>query len=94
MGSSGAQGLPMWSFVTECAYLILHLHICSDWLQIKTNGEFCIGYSDETSIGMWVVMGTSILNDAYFRLPEGHFSTTWISDRWKDRFSKLLISDP
>ena len=27
-----AQVLPMWSVVTECAYSIPHLHICSDWL--------------------------------------------------------------
>ena len=31
----GPQVLPMWSVVTECAYLIPHLHICSDWLITK-----------------------------------------------------------
>ena len=31
-GSWWAQVLPMWSVVTECAYLIPHLHICTDWL--------------------------------------------------------------
>ena len=35
VGSGGAQVLPMWSVVTECAYLIPHLHICSDWLITK-----------------------------------------------------------
>ena len=25
----------MWSVVTKCTYLILHLHICSDWLITK-----------------------------------------------------------
>ena len=31
----GAQVLPTWSVVTKCAYLIPHLHICSDWLITK-----------------------------------------------------------
>ena len=35
VGSGGAQVLPTWSVVTECAYLIPHLHICSDWLITK-----------------------------------------------------------
>ena len=40
----------MWSVITECAYLIPHLHICSDWLITKkaNNQEFFMGYSDET----------------------------------------------
>ena len=36
VGSGGAQVLPMWSVVTECAYLIPYLHICSDWLITKS----------------------------------------------------------
>ena len=27
-----AEVLPMWFVITKCAYLIPHLHICSDWL--------------------------------------------------------------
>ena len=42
-----------WSVVTKCAYLIPHLHICSDWLitqqQISRVLYFCMGYSDK----MW-----------------------------------------
>ena len=33
----GAQVPPMWSVVTKCAYLIPHLHICSDWPITKKN---------------------------------------------------------
>ena len=42
--------LPLWSVVTECTYLILHLHICSDWLKQKKvkYPDFCMGYIDET----------------------------------------------
>ena len=51
MGSDAwAQVQAMWSIVTECAYLIPHLHICSDWLITKKvkYPEFCMGYIDET----------------------------------------------
>ena len=42
--------LTMWSVITECAYQIAHLHICSKWL-IKNKSkypEFNMCYSDET----------------------------------------------
>ena len=34
-GQWWAKVLPAWSVVTKCAYLIPHLHICSDWLITK-----------------------------------------------------------
>ena len=42
--------LPLWFVITECAYLIQHLHFCSDWLITKKSKypEFCMGYIDET----------------------------------------------
>ena len=41
--------LRTWSVINECAYLIPHLHICSDWLITKKSYlEFCMGYIDET----------------------------------------------
>ena len=40
---------PHVSVVTKCAYLIPHLHICSDWLITKIKyPDFCMGYIDET----------------------------------------------
>ena len=51
--------LPMWSVVTECAHLILHLHICSDWLITKKANILSFVWATVTKLGMWVVVGTS-----------------------------------
>ena len=50
----------MWSVLTECAYLITHLHICSDWLitKKKRNIQSSV-WATLMKLGMWVVMGTS-----------------------------------
>ena len=48
----------MWSVVTEWAYLIPHLHICSDWLIKKTNIQSSV-LAALMKLSMWVVMGTS-----------------------------------
>ena len=55
----GAQVLPTWSVVTECAYLIPHLHICSDWLITKKSNIQSFVWATLMKLGMWVVMGTS-----------------------------------
>ena len=55
--------LPTRSVVTECAYLIPPLHICSDWPIKKGNYlEFCLSYTDEIWYidSQWVVVGTGI----------------------------------
>ena len=55
----GAQVLPTWSVVTECAYLIPHLHIYSDWLITKKSNIQSFVWATLMKLGMWVVMGTS-----------------------------------
>ena len=50
--------LPMWSVVTECAYLVPHLHICSDWLTTQKAQIQSSVWDTVTKLGMWVVMGT------------------------------------
>ena len=43
----GAQVLPMWAVITECTYLIPHLHISSVANNKKVKyPEFCMGYID------------------------------------------------
>ena len=49
----------MWSVVTKCAYLIPHLHICSDWLITKKVKIQSSEWATLMKLGMWVVMGTS-----------------------------------
>ena len=55
----GAQILPTWSVVTECAYLIPHLHICSDWLITKKSNIQSSVWATLMKLGMWIVVGTS-----------------------------------
>ena len=40
----------MWFVINKSAYLISHLHICSDWLKTKKANfqNFIVGFSDET----------------------------------------------
>ena len=47
------------SVITECAYLIPHLHICSDWLITKKSNVQSSVWATLMKLGMWVVMGTS-----------------------------------
>ena len=54
--------LPTWSVVTECAYLIPHLHICSDWLIPKKSNFQSSVWATLMELGMWVVMGTSTIH--------------------------------
>ena len=49
----------MWSVVAECAYLIPHLHICSDWLITKKSNIQSSVWATLMKLGMRVVMGTS-----------------------------------
>ena len=49
----------MWSVVAKCAYLIPHLHICSDWLITKKSNIQSSVWATWMKLGMWVVMGTS-----------------------------------
>ena len=58
VGSGGQKYLlPTRSVVTEWAYLIRHLHICSDWLIIeKANIQNSV-WATVTSLGIWVVVG-------------------------------------
>ena len=62
VGSGGAHVLPMWSVVTECANLIPHLHICSDWLITKKSNIQSSVWATLMKCGIWVVMmGTSMI---------------------------------
>ena len=54
----GAQVQPTWSVVTECVYLIHHLHICSDWLITKKSNIQSSVWATLMKLGMWVVIGT------------------------------------
>ena len=48
-----------WSFITECIYLIPHLHICSDWLiTTKANIQSSV-WTTVMKLGMWVAVGRS-----------------------------------
>ena len=49
----------MWSVITKCAYLIPHLHICSDWLITKKSNIQSSVWATLMKLGMWVVMGTA-----------------------------------
>ena len=49
----------MWSVITESAYLIPHLHICSDWLITKKSNIQSSVWTTLMKLGMWVVMGTN-----------------------------------
>ena len=50
-----------WSVVTECAYWIPHLQICSGWLiTTKANIQSSVSRATVTKLGMWVVVGISI----------------------------------
>ena len=54
-----AEVLQMCSVISKCAYLILHLHICSDWLiTTKANIQSSVS-ATVTKLGMWVVIGRS-----------------------------------
>ena len=53
----GAQVLPTWSVITKCAYLIPHLHICSDWLITKKSNIHKSVWAMLMKLGMWVVGG-------------------------------------
>ena len=55
----GAQVLPTWSVITKCAYLIPHLHICSDWLITKKPHIQSSVWATLMKLDMFVVMGTS-----------------------------------
>ena len=59
VGGGAAQVLPTWSVVTKFAYLIPHLHICSDWLITKKSNIQSSVWATLMKLGMWVVMGTS-----------------------------------
>ena len=64
VGSWEVQVLPMWSVITECAHLIPHLHICSDWLIKKSNIQSSV-WATLKKLGMWVVMGTTTTHVVY-----------------------------
>ena len=51
--------IPMWSVVIKCAYLVPHLHICSDWLISKKLNKQSSVWATLMKLGMWVVKGTS-----------------------------------
>ena len=55
----GAQVLPTWSIIIECAYLVSHLHICSNWLITKKSNIQSSVWATLMKLGMWEVMGTS-----------------------------------
>ena len=59
VGGGAAQVLPTWSVVTKFAYLIPHLHICSDHLITKKSNIQSSVWATLMKLGMWVVMGTS-----------------------------------
>ena len=46
--------------LTECAYFIPHLHICSDWLMTKKTNIKGSVLATVMKLGMWVVEGTCI----------------------------------
>ena len=76
----------MWSVVTECAYLIPHLHICSDWLITKkSNIQSSVWVTLMKLIGMWVVMGTrgvlpmwSVVIECTYLIPDLHICSDWL----------------
>ena len=55
----GAQVLPTWAVITECAYLIPHVHICSDLANNKNSNIQSSVCATLMKPGLWVVMGTS-----------------------------------
>ena len=63
--SGGTQVLPMCFVITKCAYLIPHLHICSDWLITKKSNIQSSVWATLMKLGMWVVMGTSTTHVVY-----------------------------
>ena len=66
------------SAVTECAYLIPHLHICSDW-QKRANIKSSV-WTTVTKLSIVVVVGTSITHAMYLSSPNAHNKyLIWIS---------------
>ena len=66
----------MWSVVTECAYLMPHLHISSDWLITKKANIQSSVWATLMKLGMWVVMGTSTTH-VVFRYQMRIFNTSF-----------------
>ena len=86
---SGAQVLPKWSVVTKCAYLIHHLHICSDWLIIKKANIQSSVWATVTKLSMWVVIDTSSTHDVCCHqmhifnttFPHLHICSDWLTTK-------------
>ena len=82
----GTQVLPTWSVVTECAYLIPHLYICSDWLITKMSNIYSSVWATLIKPGMCVVMGTStthvptwsVITECIYLIPHLHICSDWL----------------
>ena len=59
VGSDGHKYYTCGLVVTNCAYLIPHLHICSDWLITKKSNIQNSIWATLMKLGTWVVIGTS-----------------------------------
>ena len=93
---SGAQLLTTWSVVTECAYLIPHLHICSDWLIINKSNIQSSVWATLMKLSMWVVMGISATH-VVCRHQTRIFNTSfayifWLADNKKSQISRVLYA--
>ena len=73
-------------FVTECACLIPHLHICSDWLITKTSKIQSSVWATLMKLDMWVVIGTStttwsVVTKCAYLIPHLHICSHWLITR-------------
>ena len=67
-----------WFVVNKFAYLIIHLHVCSDWLVTKKSKYpgLYMCYSDET---WWVVVGTSNIDPLGLSSLPMHIINIWFA---------------
>ena len=84
VGNDGHKYYPIWSVITECAYLIPQLHICSDRLITKRNQiSRSSGWASLMKLGMWAVMGTSTIHvgchyQCAYLIPHLHICSNWL----------------